>query len=174
MSPFLSLWAVWSTAPTLTLYKDIHICETVEVSGREKDSLLVPESGGGGSVPMSWTFTLSENCIHAHTMVFKSFKCLEIYIYIHINGCVPKMGRFLSLQDDLHMTVDRLADLFKLMMYLETYTGNAESESGSLCSVNAVKFDKTLKEPSISACGRRLRQTRVLFRCVPAAYSQYF
>lgn len=48
---FLSFWAVLSTAPTLTLYKDI--CGTGEVSGWENDFLLVPESGGGGSIPMS-------------------------------------------------------------------------------------------------------------------------
>lgn len=53
---FSSLFCVGSikgTVPALTLYKDIHICETVEVSSRENDS--VTESGGGGSVTMSWT-----------------------------------------------------------------------------------------------------------------------
>lgn len=47
------LCAVFSTVPTLALYKDIHICDTVEVSGQENDLLLVTESGGGGSVSMS-------------------------------------------------------------------------------------------------------------------------
>lgn len=112
---------------------------------------------------------LSPRAAFTLTRWFSSLLNVWKYIYLK-KGCVPKMGRFLSLRDDFH----RLADLFKLMMYCETFTGNAESESGSSCSVSAAEFDKTFKEPSISACGRRLHQTRVLFRCVPAAYSQYF